>query len=93
MKKFCIIAIAVLLAGGGVFAAANSSAKQETVNQSKNEKRKVRCTSCNGTGFAGSGKKAKATTVAPVAKEPDKSEIDRIQRGESVNFLLSHPEQ
>lgn len=38
-------------------------------------------------------KKAKATTVAPVAKEPDKSEIDRIQRGESVDFLLSHPEQ
>lgn len=58
MKKLCIIAVAVLLAGGGVFAVTvNSSAKQETVNQSKNEKRKVRCTSCNGTGFAGSGKK------------------------------------
>ena len=57
MKKICIIAVAVLLAGGSVFAAANSSAKQENVNQNKNEKRKVRCTSCNGTGFAGSGKK------------------------------------
>ena len=55
MKKFCIIAIAVLLAGGG--AVAVTAAKQETVKQSKNEKRKVRCTSCNGTGFAGSGKK------------------------------------
>lgn len=52
MKKLCIIAVAVLLAGGGVFAVTvNSSAKQETVNQSKNEKRKVRCTSCNGTGL------------------------------------------
>lgn len=58
MKKPCIIAVAILLAGGGVFAsAANSSAKQETINQNNNEKRKVRCTSCNGTGFAGSGKK------------------------------------
>lgn len=59
MKKFCIIAIAVLLAGGGAFAAtaANHTTKQEPVKQSKNEKRKVRCTSCNGTGFAGSGKK------------------------------------
>ena len=55
MKKFCIIAIAVMLAGGGAFAA--TTAKQETVKQSKSEKRKVRCTSCNGTGFAGSGKK------------------------------------
>lgn len=59
MKKFCIIAIAVMLAGGGAVAttAANHTSKQEPVNQSKNEKRKVRCTSCNGTGFAGSGKK------------------------------------
>jgi len=57
MKNFCIIAVAVLLAGGSAFAAVNSSAKQETVNQNKNEKRKVSCSSCNGTGKAGSGVK------------------------------------
>ena len=63
MKKFCIIAIAVMLAVGGAWAATTTcgSAKQETVNQSKNEKRKVRCTSCNGTGFAGSGKKGEGS--------------------------------
>ena len=91
MKKFCIIAIAVLLAGGG--AVAVTAAKQETVKQSKNEKRKVRCTSSTVPVSPVAAKKAKATTVAPVAKEPDKFEIDRIQRGENVGFLLSHPEQ
>lgn len=59
MKNFCIIAVAVLLAGGGVLAvtAVSSSATQESINQSKNEKRKVSCSSCNGTGKAGSGVK------------------------------------
>ena len=57
MKKIIVIVVAVLLTGGGVFAAANGSAKQETINQNKNEKRKVSCSSCNGTGKAGSGVK------------------------------------
>ena len=59
MKKLCIVTVAVLLVGGGAFAATavSSSAKQETVNRNKTEKRKVSCSSCNGTGKAGSGVK------------------------------------
>lgn len=58
MKRIIVIVVAAMLTGSGIFAAvANGPAKQETANQNKNEKRKVRCTSCNGTGFAGSGKK------------------------------------
>lgn len=58
MKRIIVIVVAAMLTGSGIFAAVtNGPAKQETVNQNKNKKRKVSCSSCNGTGKAGSGVK------------------------------------
>ena len=54
MKKFCIIVIAVLLGSEVYSATVNFSTKQEAVNQ--NNKTKIRCSLCNGTGFSANSK-------------------------------------